>query len=525
MNKCDYFSKMNNMFSDATTYKQLQTDPTKKQSNEIKKLIKEITKSKSPLTDPIKSLIDNDPSIARAYGLPKVHKPDTPLRIIVSLIGSPTYKIAKWLFRKLKHLITESDYSISNTTQFLDRIKDKIIDNDECFISFDVTSLFPSIPISLAENTINDLLTENPCDIGTADLMKLLHICLNNYCVFDGKYYHQEKGTPMGSPISGLVAEAVLQNLEKQVFNTLKPKLWLRYVDDTFVILKKDSLSDFHNLINSIFTDIQFTCEEAQNDCLPFLDVLINRLPCGSLQTSVYRKDINADVILNYSSNHPISHKRSCVKTLFKRAHTHSSDQNLLKIELEYLYQTFEDNGYPKKFIRECLRKRTNPPTEGNITQNETRWFSLPYIRGTSETVARHLSKLNIGVAHKPSATLRSELVKIKDKVPIQHKKGVVYQIPCSGCSSFYNGQTGKQLGTRIHEHQLCIRRRDHLSQVAMHTFETGHKFDWDQTKIIGTSSSRRGREFIEAWYSDLNSLNRHVDLDNSYLCLKNNTS
>ncbi len=56
----------------------------------------------------------------------------------------------------------------------------------------------------------------------------------------------------MGSPISGLVAEAVLQRLEAIVFQAFTPKLWERYVDDTLAIIDMDKLSDFHMVLNSL---------------------------------------------------------------------------------------------------------------------------------------------------------------------------------------------------------------------------------------------------------------------------------
>ncbi len=62
---------------------------------------------------------------------------------------------------------------------------------------------------------------------------------------------------PMLSPISGLIAEAVLQRLEAKVFQTLTPKLWKRCVDDTFVILDTDKLSDFHIVLNNTLLGIQ----------------------------------------------------------------------------------------------------------------------------------------------------------------------------------------------------------------------------------------------------------------------------
>ncbi len=65
----------------------------------------------------------------------------------------------------------------------------------------------------------------------------------------------------MLSPISGLIAEAVLQRLEAVVFQAFTPKLWKRCVDDTFVILDTDKLSDFHIALNSALSGIQFTLD------------------------------------------------------------------------------------------------------------------------------------------------------------------------------------------------------------------------------------------------------------------------
>ncbi len=80
-------------------------------------------------------------------------------------------------------------------------------------VSFDVVSLFTSIPLELARETIRDLLTVTPLSVATDSLMGLLNHCLINYFQFNGKFYRQVKGMP-----SGLKAEAVLQRLEAIVF-------------------------------------------------------------------------------------------------------------------------------------------------------------------------------------------------------------------------------------------------------------------------------------------------------------------
>nr|VZI26327.1 unnamed protein product [Spirometra erinaceieuropaei] len=181
-------------------------------------------------------------SMARFYGLPKVHKPDVPLRPIVSLRGTPTYGLANWLFQKLRFLTAGSQTTVHSAEQFLDKIRAVTIEPNEKMVSFDVVSLFTSIPQALAVETLGGLLRQN-YDEGDGqptaqDYKELMGHCLKT---FRGSH-EQIKGTPMGPPISGLSAEAVLQKSQKRLFEEYKPKFWARYVDDTFVIIDQDTM-------------------------------------------------------------------------------------------------------------------------------------------------------------------------------------------------------------------------------------------------------------------------------------------
>ncbi|BHF70575.1 hypothetical protein SprV_0301362700 [Sparganum proliferum] len=282
-----------------------------------------------------------DTALARFYGLPKVHKDGASLRPIVSLKGTPTYGLAKWLFRRLKFLTAESDTTVSSSAQFLEKLKGVTLHPNEVMVSFDVTSLFTSIPQDLAIETLELLLqskydeTENR--LGHAQILQLLKLCLRTYFTFDGTIHEQVKGTPMGSPISGFIAEAVLQRLELLVFQHHKPKFWARYVNDAFVIIERDQVLTFQEHLNAVFPDIQFTMEEENNDQLAFLDVLLCRKDCGELKTKVFRRATNTMQVLNFNSNHPISHKRSCVRTLYRRVETLCSEPEDRIAELQYL--------------------------------------------------------------------------------------------------------------------------------------------------------------------------------------------
>ena len=55
------------------------------------------------------------------------------------------------------------------------------------------------------------------------------------------------------------------------------PKVWERFVDDVFLIIKKSSLAGFINHVNGLHDQIKFTTEKEADSRLPFLDTLIKR--------------------------------------------------------------------------------------------------------------------------------------------------------------------------------------------------------------------------------------------------------
>nr|VZI00045.1 unnamed protein product [Spirometra erinaceieuropaei] len=125
-------------------------------------------------------------ALVRFYGLPKEHKEGAPLRHIVSLKGTPTYGLAKWLFRRLKFLASNSNTKVGSLTQLSKKL------NGDLGVE--------AIELLLREK--NDE-TENR--LGHAQIIQLLKFCLKTYFTSDGTVYEQVKGTPMGSPISGLI--------------------------------------------------------------------------------------------------------------------------------------------------------------------------------------------------------------------------------------------------------------------------------------------------------------------------------
>ncbi|BHF62101.1 hypothetical protein SprV_0100508200 [Sparganum proliferum] len=521
LDRTDYLQKAKGLLEDRQFYVPCTTNPVKALTREINATLLALENSGAITPTDRRMARPQDTALARFYGLPKVHKDGAPLRPIVSLKGTPTYGLAKWLFRRLKFLTAESDTTVSSSAQFLEKLKGVSLHPNEVMVSFDVTSLFTSIPQDLAIETIELLLqskydeTENR--LGRAQVLQLLKFCLRTYFTFDGTIYEQVKGTPMGSPISGFIAEAVLQRLESLVFQHHKPKFWARYVDDTFVVIDRDQLLTFKERLNAVFPDIQFTMEEEENNQLAFLDVLVCRKDCGGLKTKVFRKATNTMQVLNFNSNHPISHKRSCVRTLYRRVETHCSEPEDKIAELQYLRRVFKANGYPRNFVNRCIRKRDERP---NRTDTKV-WRALPYVKNVSEAVGRLLAPLGIGVAHRPEATIRRQLMRPKDPLPRQETSGVVYRIWCSCGQSNYVGETGRQLHTRMAEHAAAVRRNDASSQVAAHSTGSGHTFKFDEAEILARGDNRVSRELLESWFTGPQSINKCNDLPIQYSVLR----
>uniref|UniRef100_UPI001AE043E5 reverse transcriptase domain-containing protein n=1 Tax=Chryseobacterium sp. RR2-3-20 TaxID=2787626 RepID=UPI001AE043E5 len=164
----------------------------------------------------------------------------------------------------------------------------------DLLVSFDVVSLFTQIPVEEAIETFEQERKLEP------HIIELLKHCLKNtYFIYEGQQYKQLEGAPMGSRLSPPFANMFMTSFETKALDTAveKPTLWLRYVDDTFVIWPhgEAKLYEFLNHLNSQHQRIQFTMEIEENNQLPFLDVLVIKKPNGRLGHTVYRKKIHTN--------------------------------------------------------------------------------------------------------------------------------------------------------------------------------------------------------------------------------------
>ena len=142
--------------------------------------------------------------------------------------------------------------------------------------------------------------------------------------------YRQEEGLAMGSPLSSVMANIYMEYFEDMALNSapLRPTMWLRYVDDTFILWPhQEDVQVLLEHVNTIRPSIQFTMEKEKDNQLAFLDILITHTECG-FKTSVYRKPTFTGQYLNFDSHHPYSVKHVIARCLQHRAQTISSDSH-----------------------------------------------------------------------------------------------------------------------------------------------------------------------------------------------------
>ena len=163
------------------------------------------------------------------------------------------YNTSRWLADILGGLVGNTQHHVKNSKHLADELAKVVLEDDEILNSHDVVSLFTNTPIDQVLDIVQrrleneDVLKVYNRDTGfnltSGDVVLILDFMLSTtYFTFRGKIYLQLFGTAMGSPVSPIAVNIFMEDLEQQAIATatpdLRPKLWLRYVDDILEIFK-----------------------------------------------------------------------------------------------------------------------------------------------------------------------------------------------------------------------------------------------------------------------------------------------
>ncbi|GAA52094.1 5'-3' exoribonuclease 2 [Clonorchis sinensis] len=210
------------------------------------------------------------------------------------------------------------------------------------------------------------------------------------------------------------------------MYTNIPRAVFWRYVDDTFVVIKRDDVNSFHDYLNSLNPYIKFSMEiESISGTLPFLDCITHKSG-GKLKTTIYQKPTETGTVLNYPSAHPKS----------------------VTPVLSHLCLAESERYAQKRSTERQLKSRL--PTDFKKPSNE--WIStavIPYKAGTSEVIRRLLKSANIRVAFQKLSPQAVGIASMLYSVTVVHRpnKGILPTYPVNGfCGLLAIGSTRAKL-------------------------------------------------------------------------------
>jgi len=504
-----YIEKMTEMLNDKKTYELIDKDPLKKLQTNVYEELKylndngllEFKHHKYQLTQ-------TNTNLAKCYGLPKIHKPTLTFRPIISSINSPTQFLSNIILKNLKKCISQPKSHIHNSFDLLNKIKNLHIPRNHVLVSLDVVSLFTKVTLEQVLKSLDKRFTQihGKSKIPFNDIRNLTEFLFENvYFTFNDKIYRQISGTPMGSAISPIFADIVLDDLETACLERLKtefnisPLFYYRYVDDTIMCINKRQINKVLTMFNSHDTNLKFTHEIEENGKINFLDLTLS-IENNIILTDWYIKPISSNTTINFHSNHSKSQKINIISYLVDRAiklsenKFHNKNINLVK---KILIQ----NEFPKEFFEKYIKKRLYTIKYGVISsaQNDPTIdkinLVLPFYDSFFKNCKSILKNSNFRVVPGINNKI-TDIVKLgKDVTKKEKRTSLVYKISCNNCQVSYVGQTKRTLKKRISEHKKNV---DPESVVYKHRIDYNHDFNFEDVKILDTELNYRKRLISE---------------------------
>lgn len=196
---------MNELLFDSDTYMIVERDPINKILSSLRELLNRWRKKGFISISTAKRLVHSNGILPRAYGLPKIHKNNVPLRIIISSINSPLHSFATYLHKILFDSLPKPNNHITNSYELVNKLKNFYIDDHVDLISLDVASLFTNVPYNLISGGIAKrwhFLEPNTSIPYNEFLIALRLILDSTFFRFNNVIYKQIFGTPGLSPLA-----------------------------------------------------------------------------------------------------------------------------------------------------------------------------------------------------------------------------------------------------------------------------------------------------------------------------------
>ena len=367
-----YLSRIRNMLNDTVTYSSVASSDIDNVKINSDKLIHDLCEKGLLNRKQMKYLTNFTPRTPIFYGLPKVHKPDTPLRPIVSQIDSATCKINELVDKYLTVAEKHIPFLLQDTTAYLQLLdKHKNVPPGTFLVTADVGSLYTNIPHCEGIEWVSQFYEETLCfwhelefeltPVDRETLATLMRFILDN-CTFEfaGELFKQNFGTTMGAKFSVKFANIYMHMWFRQFlkdFHGVKPPFIARLIDDCFFIWTygESNLKVFLDFLNTRHKSIKFEFKYS-TESVTFLDT-VTYVENHIVKTSVFIKPTDRKQYLYFTSSHPRHIFRSIPFSQALRYRRIIVDDARLTHELNDLKTKFVRRGYPSSLLDRSFAK------------------------------------------------------------------------------------------------------------------------------------------------------------------------
>lgn len=420
MNKETYTNKVENLLRNIDNYSPLRNTSTAAYMNMNQKILDKMAKAnlinKATATN-AKTMEDKPASM---YAFIKTHKENEPPRPIVNTRGSMGYAAAEAVTLILNRARENGKYNVINSTQAVETIRNTDVCPDEKFQSFDVIDMFTNIPTDRAITAVKK--RQKKLNLNNDQMAIIIEVIVfvcqkSTEITFNGRYFKQIKGLKMGSSLSPILADFVMEDLLDQAFLTLeRPIMIMKYVDDILFIATEEEGKKLLDNLNNADKNIKFKHEIEIDGKINYLDFTIINGDSFRVTTKWYQKQIASGRFLNFLSHHPKSVTINTAIT-FVITMLRNSDSTYHEETIERAKRLMHINSFPSDTIEHIITKAThkyqnlNETNESQQSQSESPAYgmSVPHIPGLTGKIIKELKSDRITPA-KPMHKMSKEI-------------------------------------------------------------------------------------------------------------------